>query len=225
MAKKIKGIIVPAADIERELGETGALVKEVVRIGKIINQRFYRLEKAGIAKQSYAYQVAQGETGRDKPRYMTNLDKLRKMDRLDLYRMYRQMYAKYFSDTSKEAKLKKIVEEKLEESYQAAQYIARSAGLDIEINKDDYIKFLELMGSEYLNSTYLYSEQLIEDFIMYTQIGNLSVKEFAREYKRFKNIENLDTIRVRRNLDRALERKRIRERKKAKQTKRRRSKK
>lgn len=214
MAKKIKGIIVPAADIERELGETGALVKEVVRIGKIINQRFYRLEKAGIAKQSYAYQVAQGETGRDKPRYMINLDKLRKMDRLDLYRMYRQMYAKYFSDTSKEGKLKKIVEEKLEESYQAAQYIARNAELDIEINKDDYIKFLELMGSEYLNSTYLYSEQLIEDFIMYTQIGNLSVKKFAREYKRFKKIENLDTIRVRRNLDRALERKRIRERKK-----------
>ena len=216
MAKKIKGIIVPTTNIERELGDTGALVKEVMRLGKIINQRFYRLEKAGIAKQSYAYQVAQGETGRDKPRYMINADKLKNMDRLDLYRLYRQMYAKYSSHTSKEAELKKIVEEKLEESYQAAQYIARSAGLDIEINKDDYIKFLELMGSEYLNSTYLYSEQLIEDFIMYTQVDNLTVKEFVREYKRFKDIENLDTIRVRRNLDRALERKRIRTRKKGK---------
>ena len=216
MAKKIKGIILPTSNIERELGDTGALVKEVMRLGKIINQRFYRLEKAGIAKQSYAYQVAQGETGRDKPRYMTNEGRLRKMDRLDLYRLYREIYTKYVSNTSKEAKLKKIVEEKLEESYQAAQYIARSAGLDIEINKDDYIKFLEMMGSEYLNSTYLYSEQLIEDFIMYTQVGNLTVKEFVREYKRFKDIENLDTIRVRRNLDRALERKRIRTRKKGK---------
>ena len=212
MTKKIKGIIVPTTNIERELGDTGALVKEVMRLGKIMNQRFYRLEKAGIAKQSYAYQVAQGETGRDKPRYMTNENRLRKMDRLDLYRLYRQMYTKYSSDTSKEAKLKKIVEEKLEESYQAAQYIARSAGLDIEINKDDYIQFLELMGSEYLNSTYLYSEQLIEDFIMYTQVGNLTVKEFVREYKRFKDIEYLDTIAVRRNLDRALERKQLRRR-------------
>lgn len=212
MAKKIKGIIVPTENLVREVGDRGALVKEVIRLGKIVNQRFYRLEKAGIAKQSYAYQVAQGETGQDKPRYTINEDRLRNMDRLELYRLYRQMYVKYFSDTSKPAKLKKIVEEKLEESYQSAQYIARTAGLDIDINKDDYIKFLELMGSEYLNSTYLYSEQLIEDFIRYTQEGNLTVKEFVREYKRFKEIENLDTIRVRRNLDRALERKQLRKR-------------
>lgn len=212
MAKKIKGIIVPTENLIREVGDRGALVKEVMRLGKIVNQRFYRLEKAGIAKQSYAYQVAQGETGQDKPRYTINEDRLRNMDRLELYRLYRQMYVKYFSDTSKPAKLKKIVEEKLEESYQSAQYIARRSGFDIEINKNDYIKFLELMGSEYLNSTYLYSEQLIEDFITYTQEGNLTVKEFVREYKRFKDIENLDTIRVRRNLDRALERKQLRRR-------------
>ena len=210
MAKKIKGIIVPTENLVREVGDKGALVKEVMRLGKIVNQRFYRLEKAGIAKQSYAYQVAQGETGQDKPRYTINEDRLRNMDRLDLYRLYRQMYVKYFSDTSKPAKLKKIVEEKLEESYQTAQYIASKAGLDIEIKKNDYIKFLELMGSEYLNSTYLYSEQLIEDFIRYTQENILTVKEFVREYKRFKDIENLDTIRVRRNLDRALERKQLR---------------
>ena len=216
MAKKIKGIIVPTENLVREVGDRGALVKEVMRLGKIVNQRFYRLEKAGIAKQSYAYQVAQGETGQDKPRYTINEDRLRNMDGLDLYRLYRQMYVKYFSDTSKPAKLKKIVEEKLEESYQTAQYIARRAGLDIEINKDDYIKFLELMGSDYLNSTYLDSDQVIEDFIRYTQEGNLTVKEFVREYKRFKDIENLDTIRVRRNLDRALERKQLRRRGKQK---------
>lgn len=209
MAKKIKGIVLSTKDIERELGDKNTLVKETARLAKLINQRYYRLEKAGLANQSYAYQLSQGETGKDKPRYITNPGILGQMDTLDLYRLYREELVKTESGTSKVGDLRKIIEERIDRSFAVAESIARSVGASI--NRDDYIEFINLMGREYLNAQELDSDQLIEDFIFYTQINNLSVKQFVREYKRFKSTATIDTIRVRRNLDRALERKRKKE--------------
>lgn len=209
MAKKIKGIVLSTKDIERELGDKNTLVKETARLAKLINQRFYRLEKAGLANQSYAYQLSQGETGKDKPRYITNPSILGQMDTLDLYRLYREELVKTESGTSKVGDLRKIIEERIDRSFAVAESIARSVGASI--NRDDYLEFINLMGREYLNAQELDSDQLIEDFIYFTQINNLSVKQFVREYKRFKRTATIDTIRVRRNLDRALERKRKKE--------------
>lgn len=210
MAKKIKGIVISTKDVERELGDKSNLVKETARLARIINQRYYRLEKAGIAKHSYAYQLSQGETGKERPRYTTNPKVLGQMDTLDLYRLYREEVVKVDSGTSRVAELKKLMEERIDSSFAVAESIARSVGVN-KISKEDYIEFINLMGREYLNAQELDSDQLIEDFIFYTQINNLSVKQFVREYKRFKNASTIDTIRVRRNLDRALERKRKKE--------------
>ena len=71
----------------RQARNVPLLAKEVQKMAKQINQRFYRLEKAGLSNDSYAYEYASNLLGKVKPRYPTSLKKLQNMQRDELYKL------------------------------------------------------------------------------------------------------------------------------------------
>lgn len=167
------------------------LEDEVIRMAKIINQRFYRLEKNNLQKGSYAYKQAAAELGKNKPRYVTGKDKIAKTPLDRLYRTYIELYNKHYSDTSLVAGVKRINQKRIQTAVDRINdIIIRRNGQIGEVGKiseADFIEFLDNGGAELLNSKYIDSDQLIEDWIEATKNGNVSTKEFLREFKRFKN--------------------------------------
>ena len=70
------------------------------------------------------------------------------------------------------------------------------------VSRETLKQFFEYGGAEFINSRYLDSTQLIEDFVKFTQEGNVSVKQFMRELKRYKNVASIDYGRVTRSWQR-----------------------
>ena len=156
------------------------LAQLVAGMAKQLNQRFYRLEKAGVSESSYGYDVAQRETGKDKPRYTQNAEKLAQYNQDELIRLAMDMNAKLVSDTTTIAGLAAIEERRL----QASSDKLYSLGIDIE--PADLKAFFDAGGAEFLNNKYLDSTQVLDDFVEFTKNGNISTKEFVREYKRYR---------------------------------------
>ena len=185
------------------------LENEVIRMAKIINQRFYRLEKTNLQKGSYAYKQAAAELGKDKPRYVTGKDKIAKTPLDRLYRTYIELYNKHYSDTSLVAGVKRINKKRIQTSVDRINdIIARNNGQTGQIgqiSESDFIEFLDNGGAELLNSKYLDSNQLLEDWVETTKNGNVSTKEFLREFKRFKS-QNINYGQAIRNIDRLRQR-------------------
>lgn len=184
------------------------LAKEVKQMAKQINQRFYRLEKQDLQNDSYAYQLSKKETGKSKPRYTESLNKLEDKPLDTLYQESMDIFSKLFSKTSKIRGVKEIQEKRINKSIENLEF---SAG--IKIDKNDFKEFLELGGGEFLNSKYLDSTQIIEDFVESTKDGNISIKEFLRELKRFKKIQKRTYPKIKRNLTNLLSRKKKRKNK------------
>ena len=178
------------------------LAKEVKQMAKQINQRFYRLEKQGLENDSYAYNLSKKETGKTKPRYSVSLNKLEDKPLDTLYQESMDIFSKLFSKTSKIRGVKEIQEKRVNKAIENLEF---SAG--IKIDKNDFKQFLELGGGEFLNSKYLDSTQIIEDFVDATKDGNISIKEFLREFKRFKKIQKRTYPKIKRNLTNLLSRK------------------
>lgn len=181
------------------------LAKEVKQMAKQINQRFYRLEKQDLQNDSYAYQLSKKETGKSKPRYSESLNKLEDKPLDTLYQESMDIFSKLFSKTSKIRGVKETQEKRINKAMESLEY---SAG--IKIDKNDFKQFLELGGGEFLNSKYLDSTQIIEDFVESTKDGNISIKEFLREFKRFKKIQKRTYPRIKKNLTNLLSRKKKR---------------
>ena len=187
------------------------LAKEVKQMAKQINQRFYRLEKQGLENDSYAYKLSKKETGKTKPRYTESLNKLEDKPLDTLYQESMDIFSKLFSKTSKIRGVKEIQEKRITKAIENLEF---SAG--VKIDKNDFKEFLELGGGEFLNSKYLDSNQIIEDFVETTKDGNVSIKEFLREFKRFKKIQQRTYPKIKRNLTNLLSRKKKRKSRKKK---------
>lgn len=170
------------------------LAREVVRMSKQINQRFYRLEKAGLNVDSYAYQLASMQLGKERPRYTTSIKKLTDLPFDTLYKQALEINEKIASGTSAIRGVRATQEKRITNS------LAELKDRGYDIDRDDFEEFLKLGGSTLLKE--FGSEQIIEDFWSQTQEGVVTVKEFVREFKRYKSLERVDYSKVLRNLKR-----------------------
>ena len=170
------------------------LAKEVVRMSKQINQRFYRLEKAGLHVDSYAYQLASMQLGKERPRYTTSFNKLSSLPFDSLYKQALEINEKIASGTSAITGVRATQEKRVTNSLDSL----RKLGYDID--RDDFEQFLKIGGSQLIKE--FGSEQIFEDFWSQTQEGVVTVKEFVREFKRYKSLERVDYSKVLRNLKR-----------------------
>lgn len=186
------------------------LAQEVARMSQQLNQRFYRLEKKGIGLNETAYSYAQSETGKEKPRYTTSVNKLSQLSFNELYNLALNINVKIVSGTSSIKGIKKIGKKRISK---ATEKLKESLNLDNdEFNEEDLEEFIELGGSDLLNNKYMDSNQVIEDFIELSKQGNITVKEFIREFKRFKKVNKKTPDRVRKNWLRLSNRKRNKKR-------------
>lgn len=187
----------------RRLRSVTEMAKEIARMSRQLNQRFYRLEKAGVGLNETAYRYAQNETGKDKPRYTTSVNKLSKMNLNDLYRLGLELNKKIVSDTSSIKGLKRVEDRRINESVKA---LKNTLGVK-DIDEEKFKEFLMAGGSELMNSKYMDSNQVIDDWLVLTQNGNISTKEFIREFKRFKKVTKTTYSRLQKNWFRANQRK------------------
>lgn len=177
------------------------LVEEVRRMARQVNQRFYRLEKAGKGINDTAYAYAQRETGKVKPRFTVNTNKLKSMSLSDLYDLGLEIDAKIRSKTSTLKGLAEVERNRLD--YSARKLEQLSVYLEgTGVSRETLKQFFEYGGAEFINSRYLDSTQLIEDFVKYTQEGNVSAKQFMRELKRYKDVASVDYGRATRSWQR-----------------------
>lgn len=170
------------------------LAREVVRMSKQINQRFYRLEKAGLNIDSYAYQLASMQLGKERPRYTTSIKKLTDLPFDTLYKQALEINEKIASGTSAITGVRATQEKRVTNSLDSL----RNLGYDID--RDDFEQFLKIGGSQLIKE--FGSEQIFEDFWSQTQEGVVTVKEFVREFKRYKSLERVDYSKVLHNLKR-----------------------
>lgn len=177
----------------KQLRMVEPLAKEVQRMAKQINQRFYRLEKRGI-QQDTAYRYAQQETGKDKPRYTVNINKLEEMSIQQLYELGIQINAKLVSKTSTITGIKLINERRIQSG------LKELFGDDYDELENDWKNFLEAGGGELMNNKWFDSYQIAEDWREYTASGGVSIKQFLYEYNRIKDKSNFDYGALRRRL-------------------------
>lgn len=170
------------------------LAREVVRMSKQINQRFYRLEKAGLNVDSYAYQLASMQLGKERPRYTTSISKLTDLPFDTLYKQALEINEKIASGTSAIRGVRATQEKRITNS------LASLKEMGYDIDRGDFEEFLRIGGAQLIKD--FGSEQIFEDFWSKTQEGVVTVKEFVREFKRYKSLERVDYSKVLRNLKR-----------------------
>lgn len=181
------------------------LAKEIRKLTKRLNQRYRELEKKGLYTDSYAYKVSQGETGRKIPRYTESQNVLERMSIEELFELGLQVNTKLYSSSSRVKGVYEIQDKRITK---AVESLTASLGKDVD--KQTFKDFIEKGGSELLNNKYLDSEQVIDDFLEITKEGNISIKEFIREFKRYKKqmSENkrIDYAKIKRNLNNLVQR-------------------
>ena len=165
----------------RQARDKDLLVEWVQKASKQVNQRLYRLEKAGVGIGDTAYRFAQMETGKEKPRYSTSRNVLNKMSNEELYSTALELNQKLMSKTSTIRGIKEITESRLSKSIaDIKQHVENTADLD----KQEFDKFLT-SGGELLNSRYYDSYQIIEDWLEWRSKG-LTTREIVNEFKKQK---------------------------------------
>lgn len=158
------------------------LARSVQKKAKQINQRLYRIEKHGLSKSSYAYRRTIEEE--DKPRYTTSLNKLNKMTRQELVQQAYNIQSKLSSTTSTIRGTKALNEKRISLGLEALRNEINKTREDIEINEDDFKKFLEQGGGEILNNKFYDSTQVIEDWQDNIKKG-LSTEQFISSYNEY----------------------------------------
>lgn len=142
-------------------------------MAKQLNQRLYRLEKKGIGRHEAAYVFAQEYTGKEKPRYDVNLERIKEMSLNELYQYGLELNAGLTAESST---IKGVM------SIQEKRSLARVKALEKRgiknIDRDEFDEFLRNGGGEFLNSVkkYLSSDQVIEMWRDYN--GQLETQEF-----------------------------------------------
>lgn len=189
------------------------LAKEIRKLTKRVNQRYRELEKKGLNSDSYSYKVSQGETGRVMPRYTESQNVLERMSIAELFELGLQVNAKIYSSSSRVKGVREIQDKRITK---AVESLSKSLGK--EIDKQTFKDFIEKGGSELLNNKFLDSEQVVDDFLEYTKSGNVSIKEFIREFTRYRKQmsekKRIDYAKIKRNLNNLVQRKKSKKRKK-----------
>lgn len=158
------------------------LAREVQKKAKQINQRLYRIEKAGLSKSSYAYRrTIEEET---KPRYTTSINKLNKMSRQELVQQAYNIQSKLSSTTSTIRGTKDLNERRIFKSLDALRKEIGRTRDDIEIDEQDFKNFLEQGGGEILNNKFYDSTQVIEDWQDNIKKG-ISTEQFVNSYNEY----------------------------------------
>lgn len=158
------------------------LAREVQKKAKQINQRLYRIEKAGLSKSSYAYRRTIEEE--DKPRYTTSLNKLNKMSRQELVQQAYNIQSKLSSTTSTIRGTKALNERRIFKGLDALREEINRTRDDIEIDEQDFKNFLEQGGGEILNNKFYDSTQAIEDWQDNIKKG-VSTEQFVNSYNEY----------------------------------------
>lgn len=158
------------------------LAREVQKKAKQINQRLYRIEKAGLSKSSYAYRRTIEEE--DKPRYTTSLNKLNKMSRQELVQQAYNIQSKLSSTTSTIRGIKALNERRIFKGLDALREEINRTRDDIEIDEQDFKNFLEQGGGEILNNKFYDSTQVIEDWQDNIKKG-ISTEQFVNSYNEY----------------------------------------
>lgn len=158
------------------------LARVVQKKAKQINQRFYRIEKQGLSKSSYAYRRTIEEE--DKPRYTTSLDKLNKMTRKELVQQAYNIQSKLSSSTSTIRGTKALNEKRVSLALEALRNEINRTREDIEINEDDFKEFLKQGGGEILNNKFYDSTQVIEDWQDNLK-KRISTNQFINSYNEY----------------------------------------
>lgn len=172
MARNILTSRLPRLKELRQARAPEALAREVQRMAKQLNQRLYRLEKRGIGRHEAAYVFAQEYTGKEKPRYDVNLERIKEMSLNELYQYGIELNAGLTAESSS---IKGVM------NIQKKRSIAREEALrkrGVDIDRKDFDDFLRNGGGEFLNSVkkYLSSDQVIEMWSDYH--GQLDTREF-----------------------------------------------
>ena len=155
-------------------------VKEAQRLAKQVNQRFYRLEKKERGLKEAAYRYAQAETNKQKPRYTTSINKISNMSDVELTEFMLSLQKKVKSPTSTFRGLAGLENKRIDNSI----YVLKKE-LNIDIDKKDFIDFIESGGGKLLNK-YMDSDQLIKNWLDKRKQG-VTTKEFIRTYNRYLN--------------------------------------
>lgn len=179
----------------KKLRSVPAFAREVQRMARQVNQRLYRLEQKGIGTGETAYRYAQKETGKEKPRYSTNLATLESMTIQELYEISIQLNAKIVSKTSTIKGLAEVEEKRLQLS-EKALFKEVFEGED----RESWRTFLNTGGGELLNSKYLSSTQIAEDWDEFVKNGGVSAKELLDIYKKEMDKSDIDYGQLRRDL-------------------------
>lgn len=162
------------------------IAEEVQRMAKQINQRFYRLEKAGLGKDT-AYRYAKQSTGKEKPRYTVNLKKLKGMTVQELFELGVDINQKLVSKTSTLTGQEELAKKRIE---MGSKELEENIG--VKIDRDNFRKFIDSGGDELLNSKYLSSEQIIEAWEEVTRSGNISNEDFIEAYNEYSEKTKFD---------------------------------
>lgn len=173
--------------------------KEIQKMAKQVNQRFYRLEQKGLNKDT-AYRYAQLETGKTKPRYTTSLKQLENMSLEQLYELGMDLNTKLMSKTSTVKGQQEVKQKRIKASLDSFKEQYRENATIQAINENEYQKALENGLGQLMNSKYLDSEQVREDWATYTQQGGVSLEDFIEAYTSYENKGDYDVGAIRRKL-------------------------
>lgn len=165
---------------EYKAGRTDLLAETVQKMAKQVNQRFYRLEKAGVGLGENAYRYAQKETGKEKPRYTESINKLKQMPRQELYELALQINKKLVTPSSTIGGTRALYDKRLEFSSNKLE----SKGISLS---DEQLKaFIDAGGAEFLNNAERFSsEQIMIDYEEFVLNGKVSMDQFVRGLKQF----------------------------------------
>ena len=166
---------------EYRSGRKDELARTVQKMAKQVNQRFYRLEKAGVGMSENAYKYAQQETGKEKPRYTESISKLNKMTRQDLYELALQLNKKIVNPTSTIGGVKALRDRRLTESVKSIEN-----RFGIKMTPEQMKQFIDAGGDRFLNdSRKLSSGQVVMDYEEYVLQGKLSVNDFVEQLSNY----------------------------------------
>lgn len=184
-----------------------ALASEIAKMTKQLNRRFLNLERKGVGLNENAYRYAQQETGRERPRYSESAKLWEK--NIKLYGAERVLDAalninvKLLSNSSLVTGVEALSSKRIHNAVDSLKkYMPEE--LKKELSEDNFMSFIKSGGSKLLNTKYLSSTQVIEDFLKFSKRGNgeLSNKEFIDSYMDYlkNNLEDIDMIELRREL-------------------------
>lgn len=187
MARKYYETKVKEIRQEYKGGRKDLLVDTVYKMSKQLNQRFYRMEKAGVGLNETAYRYAQQETGKDRPRYSTSKSMIATMPEDLLYEFALDLNKKLLSDTSTIGGVRELVEKRLDRAVSALDRVG------VDINKDDLRKFIDAGGSDFLNDKKtLSSDQLLMDYKKFVVDGKVSMREFMDSIRNYQTSTSRD---------------------------------